>query len=276
MNIRIGSLFMIRKKNLAAASKFVVVSACLIFLVLFFYFLPVSYQDWMKSFFGSASNLAEPYGPNAFNPPWLYVLIHPLTWFGEKLGVCLLMVITLAILCLYLREPAKVFAIGISAPLIVLFSLGQIDGLVLLGFLVPAEFAPVLFMMKPQGIALACLRRISKRSIAIGATFLLLSFIIWGNWIMNASRFRHLAGGSQNVSFFPYLVPLGLWLAYQGVRKQSDPLLCGASLCISPYFMITSMLPLTATIINETDDKRIWALVVTVGWIYFFITKFMV
>lgn len=249
---------------------------CFAILIVIFSYLPVTYYDWSGSFFEAASNLKSPYGSNTFNPPWLYVLIHPLTWFGERIGVSLLIIATFVILAYYLKDPKKMLAIGFSAPLVALVTLGQIDGLVLIGFLVPSDYAPLFFLMKPQGIFLATLRRISWKSIAIVAIALILSFVIWGNWLMEGLDYLGLTNGDQNISLFPFTIPVGLCFLYTGLKRRSDACLCLASLCFSPYFMITSLLPFTAAAIKESENKHDWVAVVLATWIYFFLTKFWI
>ena len=253
----------------------VIICVALVFTVLIFTMLPVTFMDWMDSFRPTAANLETPYGPGIFNPPWLFVILHPLTWFDPRVGASLLIVISLVIISIYVKAPKKVLLVACSAPLIALVTLGQIDGLIILGLMLPAEIGLVWLMMKPQGVFLTALRRLSPRSIIIAGSILVLSVLVWGFWWQDLLLFRSLTDTGHNVSLFPYTMLLGLPLIYLGLKRNSDALLCLASLSFSPYFMITSTLPAVAAIVRESEDRRVWFITITGSWVFFFLTKFV-
>ena len=252
-----------------------IICAALVFTVLIFSLLPVTFMDWMDSFRPTAVELETPYGPGIFNPPWLFVILHPLTWLDPRLGASLLIVASLVIISAYVKAPKKLLLVACSAPLIALVTLGQIDGLIILGLMLPAEIGLVWLMMKPQGVFLVALRRLSFRSVIIAGAVFVLSILIWGFWWQDVLLFRSLTDTGHNVSLFPYTILLGLPLIYLGLKRDSDALLCLASLCFSPYFMITSTLPAVAAIVRESEDRRVWFITIIGSWVFFFLTKFV-
>jgi len=110
------------------------------------------------------------------------------------------------------------------------------------------------------------LRRLTGRSVGVLAVVAGLSMAVWGFWWRNIIGFA--PNQSVNVSLFPYTIILGLPLLYFGLKRRSDAMLCAASLCLAPYFMITSLLPAIAAFIKEVDDWRWWVLIIVVSWIY--------
>jgi hypothetical protein len=145
------------------------VSLCIavVFIVLVFTNLPVTYLDWMESFRPAAVEWYAPYRPSVYNPPWLFLILHPLAWLDARLGAAFLILISMVILIAYLGFSKKVLVASCSAPLIVMVTLGQIDGLILLGLMIPGEVGLIWLLMKPQGMFLAVLRRMNLRSAMI-------------------------------------------------------------------------------------------------------------
>jgi hypothetical protein len=258
--------------SFAFISAVVVCSAIVLTLFVFIY-LPVTYLDWIESFRPAAMAWQTPYRPGVYNLPWLYIILHPFTWLDPRLGVGLLMVISLLIVGAYVGSPKKAVVVACSAPLIVMVTLGQIDALILLGLMIPSEIGLLWLLMKPQGVFLAAVRRVNFRSVTILMLVVGLSVIVWGFWWLDLFRIRSLFQSNHNASFFPYMILFGIPPLYLGLKRKSDALLCLASLCLSPYFMITSMLPAVAAIVRESDDKRVWFVTVLGSWVYFFAAK---
>lgn len=256
----------------ALVSAVVVCSAILLVLFLFTY-LPVTYMDWMEFLRPAATEWQAPFRPGVFNPPWLFLILHPFTWLDPRLGAGLLVVISLLIVGAYVGTPKKALFVTCSAPLIVMVTLGQIDGLILLGLMIPGEIGLLWLLMKPQGVFLTALPRINLRSVTVVILVLILSILLWGFWWQDILHTRSLFNGSQNASLFPYTILPGFLPLYLGLKRKSDALLCLASLCFSPYFMLTSMLPAVAAIVRESDDKRVWFVTVLGSWVYFFAAK---
>ncbi|MFQ5576490.1 MAG: hypothetical protein ACE5G8_05820, partial [Anaerolineae bacterium] len=223
--------------------------------------LPVTYKDWADTFRPAALHWPTPYFQPGliFNPPWLFPALYPIALLPERLGAGLLMLLSLAVLGVYLGSPKKFLVVVFSAPMITLFTLGQIDVLMLLGLMIPGGLGLPILLVKPQGVFLAALRRINRRSVAVTAAVVVLSVAGWGFWWQKIIGYDPNAVHNNNVSIFPYGVLAGIVLLYYGLKRNSDAMLCFASLCLTPYFMITSMLPALAALVRETDDRRWWA-----------------
>lgn len=251
----------------------VVVLASVLVVLFLFIFLPVTYKDWVVSFRPSALAWRNPYHGLTFNPPWLFLILHPIATLPPRVGAGILMFISFVIIALYVRSPLKIFFVALSAPMIVLLTLGNIDGLVILGLMFPYWMSLPFLMIKPQGVFLAAVKRLSFWSICFVIFFLLFSVFVWGLWWQDISNLSTPVSAEYNLSAFPYSVVPGLLLLVLGLRKNSDALLCFASLCFSPYFMITSLLPAVAASLRETRDKKIWFVIVIGSWIYYFMMK---
>jgi hypothetical protein len=244
----------------------------LLIATLLFALMLVTYGDWMDYFRPAASNWLQPYRPSIFNPPWLFLLLHPLALLPARLGVGLLMMASVIIVMAYVKSPAKVIAVICSAPMIALLTLGQIDALPLLGMAIPNGLGLPLILIKPQGTFLAGLRRLNRWSIAVVLLVSAISVLIWGFWWLNMDGTVPL-GRSHDVSLFPYTIGVGAVLLYLGIKRGSDALLCWASLCFSPYFMITSALAAVSASVKETEDWKWWAAVVLGSWVYLLVAR---
>jgi hypothetical protein len=253
--------------------KAVIILVSVVIVVIVLVYLPVTYQDWVESFRPAALSWENPYQGLTFNPPWLFLLLYPLAILPARVGAGLLMFISFVIIAGYVRSPIKTLLVSLSAPMIVLLTLGNIDGLIVLGLLLPYGISLPFLMIKPQGVFIASLKRISFWSILMMLLMIGASIFIWGFWWKDITTLSTPVSAPYNVSSFPYSVIPGLLLLIYGLRKKSDALLCYASLCFSPYFMITSLLPAVAASLRETRRKWIWAAVILGSWGYYFLMK---
>ncbi len=179
------------------------------------------------------------------------------------------MLISVIGIALYTRSPWKTLAAVASAPFIMLLIVGQLDALILYGFMIPAGLGWPIILIKPQAAFMTVLRRINRWSLLGVALTIIISVLIWGFWWQNSLPSSWTPDTLHNISLFPYTLVPGMALTYFGLRKDSDALLCLASLCISPFFQIHSVLPAVAAIIRETDDWRIWGAVAIGSWAFF-------
>jgi len=228
------------------------------------------YEDWIIYFKPAALAWHDPFLPGIFNPPWLFVLLHPLSILPDPWGIVVLMIFSVGVVMLYLRSPAKSFFVLTSAPMVSIFLLGQVDIFPLVGLMVTPALSLPFLAVKPQGVFLAALPRLSRKSLTVLAITLLLSVALWGLWpfkldIPDQHVYKH------NMALFPWSIPLALPLLWLGLRRKSDALLCWASLCLAPYFVIVSALPATAASLRELDDWRGWLAVWAGTWVYLFL-----
>lgn len=177
--------------------------------------------------------------------------------------------LSIVAIALYLRSPAKLLAMSASAPFIFVIVLAQLDALVLYGLMLPASVGPLLIMIKPQGAFLTILTRINRHSIIIIVGAVMISLLVWGFWPAQMLRAGLVPDELRNASFFPYSLPLAPILLFFGLKRKSDALLCWATLCVSPFFQMHSMLPAIACTIHETKDWRIWALLSILSWLIY-------
>lgn len=246
-----------------------------LFLVAWYLFahLPVTYQDWVVAFRPAALHWTDPYyeGWRIFNPPWMFPFLYPVALMPPAVGGGLLMLISVIAVAWYVRSPVKTIFVICSISMMGLMTLGQLDAFLLFGLMLPRGFGIPILLLKPQGVFLTILPRLNRWSVLFTASVVGLSALVWGFWWI------HIWGNQPNVnvniSLFPYSVVPGLILAFYGLKRKSDALLCVASLCIAPYFMAHSMLPAVASLIKETDDWRWWAATVVGSWAYFLIVR---
>lgn len=239
-------------------------------LVVALYYFPVSYGDWRFFFRPAALSLTNPYQVKGIlNPPWTFVLLYPLALLPERWGGVAIALLSIIAIAIFLRSPAKLLAMSASAPFIFVIVLAQLDALVLYGLMLPASLGPLLIMIKPQGALLTVLNRISRHSLIIFAGVFMISILVWGFWPAQMLRAGLVPDELRNASFFPYSLPLAPILIFFGIRQKSDACLCWATLCVSPFFQMHSMLPAIACTIQETKDWRIWALLSILSWLMY-------
>jgi hypothetical protein len=250
-----------------------IISFMLLVGMLLFAYLPVTYEDWIIYFNRAARNWRAPFIRHVFNPPWLFLALHPLSWLPARWGAAALMVLSTTIVLVYVRSPWKSLFILTSVPMQAIYILGQIDALPLLGLVVAPTWSLPLLAIKPQGIFLTALRRLTVRSILAMLIVLALSVLVWGPWWSHFQTLGGMPDEPHNASLFPYSLVAGLPLVWLGLKRKSDALLCWASLCLTPYFMIASLLPAVAASIKESEDPRVWFAVWLGSWAFLVIMK---
>lgn len=234
-------------------------------------------HDWEHFFRPAALNLWDPYSVvGVFNPPWLFPLLLPVAWLPSHAGAALLAVLTLAVLIGYAKDWYKIAALLLSAPALSVLYFGQIDVIPLLALMAPAWAALPLLMVKPQGVFLAALRRLDRKSVAFMVLILVGSFLAWGAWPLDLLGAPG-PGGPQNRSLFPWSLGFALgilaWLKTHPESEHADVLLCLASLAASPYWAVYSMLPMTALLIKGTKSRVGCFAICAATWGYTLLTQ---
>lgn len=231
---------------------------------------PLYYSDWAGAFRASALNWLDPYYRQdfVFNPPWIFPLLYGFALFPTKTGGSLLMGVAIASFYWYLNDVIKTVILIGSIPAMAMIALGQLDFLLLIGLMLPPWLGLPFMVLKPQATLLCIPKRLNRRSIMSLTVVMLISVMIWGFWWVTV--INQQPNPKLNMSMLPYSLPLaGLILGYC-YRRQSypDSLLCAASLCVAPYFMIQSLTPLLAVILKKTDSWLICGLISTASWAY--------
>lgn len=213
--------------------------------------------DWWRHFHPAvleAFRGGNPYEVSGFySPPWLLLILSPLailpikvstplifilntagyTWVAYKLGVNKYLILPLFFFSGALTNALK----------------GNIDGILLLGLLMPSWLGSLFLMTKPQiGVPiLLCVvltvlfSKTSKRekiqylfvmlAPLLGLT--LLSFALYGNWYTHASE---VIGRSWNAAvLWPYGFPLGIVLIWQSVARRDIRLALVSIPFVFPY-----------------------------------------
>jgi hypothetical protein len=266
----------LKRENILVVCKFaggyivkgLILSILLLVAWFLFTHLPLNYRDWIHTFRPAALHWQDPYFKEAmvFNPPWIFPLLYPLAVLPHPAGVSLMIIISVIAVAMYTGSIKKTLIVAASAPMAAFFALGQLDALLLFGLMIPYGLGIPLLLAKPQGVFLAMLPRLNRWSILLMLLVFGVSVLVWGAWWLNIMG--HRPNLKANMSLFPYTVVLGIPLAFLGLKRKSDALLCVGSLCFAPYFMAQSMLPAVAALVRETDDWRWWSAVVVGSWIY--------
>jgi hypothetical protein len=141
---------------------------------------------------------------------------------------------------------AKPFALAaflLSYPVIYGLIYGQIDGLVMLGYILPPSIGLFFILAKPQiGFALAIFWLIESwragRSIKVITTLLpvtiayTVSFKLFGNWLVQTA---FPVNQMWNTSLWPQSLPIGLVLLALAMQQRKQAPAIAASPFLSPY-----------------------------------------
>ncbi len=187
-----------------------------------------------------------------FNAPWILIPFIPLVFLPEPLSRA---IVAFAILASFgytaYRLGAKfpaIILILISPPVVHNVLNGNIDGLVLLGIILPPQIGLFFIAIKPQiGSAVALFWLIetwrSKGFKEVARVFapvvvaLSITFVAYGFW---PRHFLELSSAEANASLWPLSIPIGLALITAGIRKRQIKFPIAASPFLSPYLKFHS------------------------------------
>jgi len=122
-------------------------------------------------------------------------------------------------------------------------SWGNLNSLTMLGLILPPWLGLFFLAIKPQvGIGFAIylffkswreggLWQVLKVFTPVGAA-LVVSVLVFGFW--PATQYQP-AGANPNISFWPWALPLGLWLLISGIRKGLAKISAASSPFLAPY-----------------------------------------
>lgn len=243
-------------------------------LTAYFYILPLTYVDFTNIFYPVGQRWLSPYQDrnNFFNPPWLAMIIAPFTLLPPRLAVSAWLAMGCLVIGMLLKHPEKIGWCVTSPGFLVMITIGQVDWLVLLGVMFP-QVSLVLFVIKPQAVILLSLSYINRQSIVVFFAVLTISFLVWGWWPLQLPY--RSPNQAMNISVFPLLAPVGIYLTWRGYQQSNDVYLCIASLCIAPYFMPQSLLPAYVLYLDQTDNRQQWLLGWSVNWAYYLAMKLL-
>ncbi|MBN1312574.1 MAG: hypothetical protein JXB30_14255 [Anaerolineae bacterium] len=184
------------------------------------------------------------------NAPWALIPLIPLAFLPVNIGYGILTVIGLY--CFgytayrFGAKPITLAIFLLSPPVLHCLLQGNIDWLVLLGFVLPPQIGLLLVVLKPQMgsvVALFWLVEAFRKegwrevirvfwpvTLALGV-----SFVLYGLWPLSFSReLTHW----WNASLWPASIPIGMGLLVASLRKRDIGYAMGASPCLSPYVLL--------------------------------------
>jgi hypothetical protein len=228
--------------------------------------------DWL--YFSDAARAvltgANPYGdPGFFSAPWALPIFVLMLIIMQELPR-LLPVAVLVILAYRARKPWLIFVVGTSFSFVALVAYANLDWLSLVGLYVSGPLSILFLTIKPQSSALAVLGDIRGKSwqqlavfVAPFAAVVLVSTLAYPMWLsqmLGAPKVGVVS--THNFSLMPYSLLPGLLAAWQAWRCKSRFWGVVASLCIAPYWYITSLTPLLY--LAAEHDWR-WGVALNIG-----------
>lgn len=258
--------------------------------VLFLAALPVIYygvpigQDWVQFF--RPATLAFVHGQNPYdvrdfnNAPWTLIPFIPFAVMPTRLGSAGFFLLGFASF-LYIAYKLGAKPIGVilfitSYPVISCLNGGGIDWLPMLSFVTPAPVSLIFAAMKPQiGIGIAIywlveswraggIRTVVKNFLPV-TVLLAFSFAIYGFWIMTFLNKAQVTVNTVNVSLFPYLLPVGVYLLWVAIRRRNSRPAMAAGPFFAPYHTLFS---LAAPLVALLDFPYLLAIASAVTWMH--------
>lgn len=212
------------------------------------YFYSVFGHDWKEFFHPALSAVSRgqnPYEIDGFyNFPWVLALLLPFAYLTPHMSACIIFSVNIAFFVHVIYEMRTRFKFILLILMLVVLANGNIDGLVALGFVLPAG-EMLLLVLKPQltigYIVYFFFEKLrTKEYPRLIFAFLLLgvavflSVVAYGTDIFSGSE---AVSRYWNASMFPYGVPLGILLLYAALKYHDKSLAIASSPFFSPYYM---------------------------------------
>lgn len=230
----------------------ILTSVFLMFFVIYGIFPPDG-VDWYWCFSQVPYHLFDPYSIRMFiNPPWLSVFLIPFKYFGS-IGLVINAALTMLVVgMLVMSRGGSKLSLLLSLtsfPILSMIAKGNIEWVVMIGFILQNRWGLPLLLLKPQVGLLAFLSWADFKNhkilffvpalVIVGA-----SFLIWGNWVLGIMNNVSSLGITWNLSIFPYGIPVGvvfLLLAIYDEAPRSEIYGVIATLLFVPYFAAYSV-----------------------------------
>jgi hypothetical protein len=225
--------------------------------------------DWLVFTWAIHHPLKDLYNQGFVSPPWA-LLFLPHALLPPLIGVNLNRILTLLLIGYVIRkrggDTISLLIVGTSMPLFWLMINGNIDFILFLGLLLPPSLGLIAFSAKPQaGIGMIPLyfKRYGWTAFVPVVIIVIASFVIYKNWIVHLTPI--IIPGRQ-FQFFPWLVPVGVYLIYLSWHDNDDSWAALASLFLVPYYGFWSLtFPLA---LLSTKHKRVAILLWFGSWLY--------
>ena len=238
-------------------------------------------DDWASCFRPAALNLLRGDSPYSvagyYNAPWALLPLIPIALLPFQWGRVVFFLVSLAGFAYIVRRltthPLSVLLFLTSAPVVYCFYGGNLDWIAMLSYILPAPFALIFAAIKPQigaGILIYWLveswrqggARLVIRNFFPVALLFMSSLIFYGLW---PSNFSELDEVPWNVSLFPYLIPVGIFLLGWAITKREPRPAMSAGLFFSPYFSLRSIFPLLVPLLERPNLLRVVWLIMWLG-----------
>jgi hypothetical protein len=227
--------------------------------------------DWFGTFDAAARGVFHGHSPYEqplySNPPWAVLILLPFVVLRPALARGLVLVLSLLALTYTawrLRAPRIAFiALLLSPTAIGSLLAANLDAFAMLGIFLPPACGLLALMIKPQigaGVVIFYLFQSWREHKLIGVfrTFwpiLLatgLSVLLFPVWI---SRLLSSPEIVWNRSVFPFGVPVGLFLLWQGYRRSNKFLALASTPFLSPYLTFYTYLVVQIGLLDPDVEK---------------------
>jgi hypothetical protein len=219
-----------------------------------------------------------------FTAPWSLIPIIPFALLPEDIGRSLWCVVSIGMFAFIAYrlggKPLAMLAFLLSAPIANCIQVGNIEWLVLLGYILPPQIGLIFLAMKPQSTFVAILYfvveawrnggiRQAARIVWPVALVGLLSLLVFGLWPLKARQIFDPAG-VYNISIWPQGIPIGLLLALKAFRERKPEPAMMASPFLSPYTILLSWSGAMAAFVSSTVEM----VTLSIGsWIFWLIYR---
>lgn len=245
--------------------------------ILWLYYMLPAGQDWMEFFRPATLAMLHGESPysikNFHNAPWTLLPFFPLAVLPHRLGRLGLFLFgfsSFVYIAFKLKaKPPSLLLFLTSFPVVACLYGGGLDWMPMLSFVTPAPVSLLFAAMKPQvGIGIGFfwlidawleggIKRVARDFLPI-VILLLLSFAHYGFWIGTSLG---KWDSPVNAAFFPYLIPIGLYLLY----TRQKPAAMASCICLSPYY---TFFGLSAPLVVLFQHPRLMLIGWIVLWIY--------
>lgn len=243
-------------------------------------------EDWHVTFYPAGQNWLDPY-ENSFHlvyPPWLAVMLAPFTLLPEDLARGLFAAFSVALTAYAVHRLGGGFTTLLLVLLtpfyVTLLIRGETDALPVAGLALalpnPVGWQVVglaLLLLKPQtmGFAAAFLFLFSshKKQLTVGLGLLFLfSFLVYGLWPLDIWERLPDLYRVDDVSLWPWGIPLGFLLLWRAYRQKSLEWAALATYFFVPYLNWYSLAGY-AVIIFAWSPRWFAAALLILSWVWF-------
>jgi hypothetical protein len=248
--------------------------------------------DWHYTYRPAALAMAAGKSPFSqvklfFASPWTLIPVIPFALLPEDIGRSLWAVVSIGMFAFIAYrlggKPVAMLAFLLSAPVANCIQIGNVEWLVLLGYILPPQIGLIFLAMKPHTTLVAILYyvveawqkggiRQALRIVWPVALIGLLSLLIYGLWPLKAQQ-DFEPTGVFNISIWPQGIPIGLLLMVQSLRSRKLRPAIIASPFLSPFTVLLSWSGAMAAFAASTVEM----VTVSIGsWIFWVIFRLSV